>query len=84
MPVKAPSIVSVLVVVLFGATMALMLLHPIALDANQTTMLNILLGALSTAFATVVNFWLGSSVGSKAKDQTISDLSKGAPNANKQ
>ncbi|MBS0561667.1 MAG: glycoside hydrolase family 108 protein [Proteobacteria bacterium] len=37
-------------------------------DAMVSQIINISLGTLATAFATVVNFWLGSSQGSRAKD----------------
>ena len=36
--------------------------------------INIAVGALTAAFATVVNFWLGSSAGSQKKDDTNSSL----------
>ncbi|WP_341990185.1 M15 family metallopeptidase [Azorhizobium sp. AG788] len=38
------------------------------LEANGLQIVNICLGAVATAFATVVNFWLGSSQGSRNKD----------------
>jgi hypothetical protein len=57
-----------------------MIVRPVAMTPEQTTMLNIMLGALATSFGTVVQFWLGSSAGSKSKDQAIADLTgKGAP-----
>jgi hypothetical protein len=37
-------------------------------DATVTQILNISVGTLATGFATVVNFWLGSSQGSRSKD----------------
>ncbi|MBN8901820.1 MAG: hypothetical protein J0H57_12360, partial [Rhodospirillales bacterium] len=40
-------------------------------DANTTRVVNLPLGVLGTAFATVVNFWLGSSSGSRDKDGAV-------------
>jgi lysozyme family protein len=39
-----------------------------------TQVLNICVGAVAAAFATVMNFWLGSSQGSRAKDALVADL----------
>ncbi|WP_374306215.1 transglycosylase SLT domain-containing protein [Methylocella sp.] len=38
---------------------------------NVLQIANILIGALAAAFATVLNFWLGSSLGSRGKDRLI-------------
>ena len=38
------------------------------MDQNTTGIVNLTIGVLGTAFATVVNFWLGSSSSSRAKD----------------
>jgi lysozyme family protein len=43
-------------------------------DATVANIVNIAVGALATAFATVVNFWLGSSQGSRVKDAQVSHL----------
>lgn len=37
-------------------------------DANTLSVVNLTIGVLGTSFATVVNFWLGSSSSSRAKD----------------
>lgn len=37
-------------------------------DANTISIVNLTIGVVGTAFATVVNFWLGSSSGSRDKD----------------
>lgn len=71
----APTIVSVLVVLMFAAAILLMMVRPSAMSSDQFNILNVLLGALSAAFATVVSYWLGSSSGSKEKDTTISTMS---------
>jgi hypothetical protein len=40
-------------------------------EVNVIQLVNVCVGALATAFATVVNFWLGSSLGSRNKDAAI-------------
>jgi len=47
-------------------------------DPAVASIVNIAVGALATAFATVVNFWLGSSQGSRAKDAQVSALQEAA------
>lgn len=42
---------------------------------------NVLVGTLATAFGAVVNYWLGSSAGSRAKDDHLADLAR-APTVN--
>lgn len=42
---------------------------------NIFQLLNILFGGLSISFGQVCNYWLGSSAGSKAKDDTMQALS---------
>lgn len=57
-------------------------------DVTPLQMVDLLFGALTTAFATVLNFWFGSSFGSRRKDaaagtadavQQIGDLTGGPP-----
>ncbi len=43
-------------------------------DTNVINIVNIAVGALATAFATVVNFWLGSSHGSRSKDEAVTRM----------
>jgi len=43
-------------------------------DSPVFQIINVAIGALATAFATVVSFWLGSSQGSRAKDAFAYDL----------
>lgn len=71
----ASTVVSVLVVLMFGAVLTLLIARPMAMTPDQVTILNVLLGALATAFITIVNFWVGSSSGSKDKDTLIAHLS---------
>jgi len=40
-------------------------------DPSTFSIINIAIGVLGTAFATVVNFWLGSSSGSRSKDEQV-------------
>jgi hypothetical protein len=60
-------VVSTLVVAGFLAMVAALLFRTIP----DTAVTNILLGTLAAAFVQVVNYWLGSSAGSKTKDTTI-------------
>ena len=45
----------------------------------DTQAFNLIIGAMIAAFTQVVSYWLGSSVGSRAKDQTIRELSAESP-----
>ncbi len=78
-------VVSYLVIVGFFAFLFVLVwvyTHPIgnaSQDANKDTsfiiqIINISVGALAAAFATVVNFWLGSSAGSRVKDNAAIGL----------
>lgn len=69
-----PVIISVLVVVNFFFVIALLLLKPVKLDDNITSILMILIGALGNEFAHVVQYWTGSSSGSKEKDALHADI----------
>lgn len=66
-----PVIVSCLVVVGFISVVLVFMMRPITLDGNQTTILTLLVGSLATEFGHVVQFHIGSSSGSKLKDETI-------------
>lgn len=66
-----PSIISYIVVVGFFAALLLLMSGKVLTGTASTgplQIVNILIGALSAAFATVINFWLGSSLGSRKKD----------------
>jgi hypothetical protein len=65
-------VISTLVVAGFLAMVAALLFRTIP----DTAVTNILLGTLAAAFVQVVNYWLGSSAGSKAKDITIRAIAK--------
>nr|WP_295389438.1 glycosyl hydrolase 108 family protein [uncultured Thiodictyon sp.] len=72
-------LVSIVVTVGFFVILGLILFHGIAAVAGQTpdptavNIVNIAVGVLGTAFATVVNFWLGDSSGSRNKDAQAID-----------
>lgn len=73
---RTPAVLSYIVVVGFMALLAMMLagtfkLVTTNLDPAVLQIVNILIGALAAAFATVMNFWLGSSLGSRQKDSVL-------------
>ena len=63
------TVVSVLVVAAFGAVVILLLWRPVDLGPTVSDLLKILLGVLASKFGTVVDFYLGSSIGSRLKDE---------------
>jgi hypothetical protein len=72
-----PTIISYVVVVGFLVLLGLMMTGAVSKYFSDKDhkdifqVFNILVGALAAAFATVMNFWLGSSLGSKRKDDLI-------------
>lgn len=67
-------VVAVIVVLGFLAALFLFMGRPVTLDNAQSTLLNILIGTLGAAFTQVVNYYLGSSAGSAAKDQRLAQI----------
>lgn len=65
-------VVSGVVTVGFVAIVGIMTVHAIP-DSSVTS---VLVGTLAAAFGAVVNFWLGSSAGSREKDMHLADLAK--------
>lgn len=63
------------ILVIFGW----MFFPPKAADAGSLAVLNTLTGVLGTAFVGVVQFFFGSSKGSKDKDDTISQMALASP-----
>jgi hypothetical protein len=65
-------VVSLVVTIGFFAILALLVFYSRIIgsgpDVTVTQILNISVGTLATGFATVINFWLGSSQGSRSKD----------------
>ena len=70
-------VVSVAVTLGFIAIVGVMTVHAIP----DSAVVNVLVGTLATAFGAVVNYWLGSSAGSRAKDDHLADLAR-APTVN--
>ncbi|HZH10528.1 MAG TPA: hypothetical protein VEZ24_09165 [Microvirga sp.] len=64
-------VVSVIVIVGFFIVMGLLFLQPVDLPPSQAQLLNVLFGALIPAFGTVVQYWLGSSAGSKRSGDSV-------------
>lgn len=58
-------------VVVLGYFIATLVVMTTALPAGSENLAYLLLGNLGTGFGMVLTFWLGSSVGSKEKDQTM-------------
>lgn len=67
-------VISVIVTVGFLAILTLLVVRPLGLDTIQVTVLNVLLGYLGAGFQQTVNYWLGSSAGSAAKDAAIKQI----------
>lgn len=61
--------VSLVVLATFGAVLALVLTKSI--PTGQETTVSLMLGALTTMATAVVSYWVGSSAGSKAKDELL-------------
>ena len=66
------AVVSVLVLLTFGAVVSIALTH--ALPANAEAVLNVLLGTLGAMATSVVSYWVGSSAGSARKDARLASL----------
>ncbi len=68
--VWAPPLLSILVIVGFIGALGFIVSERFDLSADTAKLqiVNIVIGALTAGFATVLNFWLGSSQGSKNKD----------------
>lgn len=71
-------LVSILVTVMFGGALYLVLAQPLALDERQATVANILLGVLGAAMTQVINYWLGSSSGSKRSGDAVRTIAERA------
>ncbi len=65
-------IVSVVVLVTFGAVVSIALFRPV--PPASEAMLNVLLGTLGAMATSVVAYWVGSSVGSARKDERLARL----------
>jgi hypothetical protein len=70
-----PATVSAIVTTGFFAMLALFLFWAPAAEHQQAyALLNVAVGALVAGFTAVVNFWIGSSQGSRDKDETVRRL----------
>lgn len=78
----APVIIAVMVVVSFFIVIIVLLTRPITLDDHTTSILTVLIGALGNEFAHVVQFFTGSSSGSKDKDDMHADVMRALANRN--
>jgi lysozyme family protein len=72
----APGIVSAVVTIGFFGIVIIILFFAEQgnQDLSKNNLVNITVGALVAAFSTVVNFWLGSSLGSRTKDATSAQI----------
>ena len=71
---KTPAILAFFITSGFFGILAFMLKYDI--PATNKTELDLILGSLGTAWIAVVSYYFGSSVGSRAKDDTIGNLSR--------
>ncbi|WP_207485971.1 glycoside hydrolase family 108 protein [Arenibaculum pallidiluteum] len=71
-------VISIVVTVGFFGILSLMIFRAGAWTQNEAlnALLNITIGTLGAAFAAVVNFWIGSSQGSREKDQTVREFQR--------
>jgi uncharacterized membrane protein YeaQ/YmgE (transglycosylase-associated protein family) len=72
------AIVSVLVTIMFGGALYFVLARSISFDERQATIANILLGVLGAAQMQVINYWLGSSSGSKRSGDAVRTIAERA------
>lgn len=73
---KGPVVISSLIVAAFSVLVFLVMF--VSIPAASQAVAYMLMGSLATAFTQVLNFWLGTSVGSKEKDSTISRFASAA------
>ena len=71
---RLPAVLAVLITIGFFGVLVFMLLHEIPANGHDAMLM--ILGALITAWTSVVTYYFGSSAGSAAKDKTISDIAK--------
>jgi uncharacterized membrane protein YeaQ/YmgE (transglycosylase-associated protein family) len=72
------AIVSVFVTIMFGGALYFVLARSIPFDERQATIANILLGVLGAAQMQVINYWLGSSSGSKRSGDAVRTIAERA------
>lgn len=69
-----PGTMAVLVTSGFFSVLSYMMTHHIPVEDRDT--LNLMLGSLGTAWISIISYYFGSSMSSRTKDTTISNLSK--------
>lgn len=67
----APIVVGSLVTTAFALILCLLILRPINLDAQIADILKIMIGTLGAKFGDVVQYFIGSSSGSKSKEDIL-------------
>lgn len=67
-------VMAMTVTVGFLAILSIFVLRPLQLDTIQITVVNVLIGYLGAGFQQAVNYYLGSSAGSAAKDAAIKQI----------
>ena len=73
---KGPVLISALTTVAFATLLFLVMF--VAIPPSSQAVAYLLMGSIATAFTQVLNFWLGTSVGSKEKDDTIKRFASAA------
>ena len=69
-----PIIISCLVIVGFVSVLVLLILKPITFDEKIADILKILVGTLAAKFGDVVQYHIGSSAGSRGKDDVLNTI----------
>ena len=69
---KTGALVAVSLIIIFGCSIGALVLHDVP-TSNQNVLL-VLLGALSANVTSMVGWFFGSSIGNKAKDDTIATM----------
>ncbi len=64
-------VISVVVAAGFFTLLIILMVRPIAVDPSVRDVLLIMIGSIGTAFGQVVSYYVGSSAGSKEKDQAM-------------
>ena len=71
----APMVVSMIILIGYFSVLYILFTRPFAkLDDNFKDILIFMLGALQVGVGQVINYWLGSSAGSAAKDSAMRDI----------
>lgn len=73
---KGPIVISTIVILTFSVLLYLVMF--VAIPPASQAVAYLLMGSLGAGFTQVLNFWLGTSVGSKEKDTTINRFVKAA------